>query len=33
MTIALAENAAENGVEFKLNSKVTSIEKYLKDIK
>lgn len=27
MTIALAENAAENGVEFKLNSKVTSIEK------
>lgn len=27
MTIALAENAAENGVEFKLNSKVTNIEK------
>ncbi|MDK0840103.1 NAD(P)/FAD-dependent oxidoreductase [Clostridium perfringens] len=27
MTIALAENAAENGVEFKLNSKVTGIEK------
>ncbi len=27
MTIALAENAAENGVEFKLNSNVTSIEK------
>lgn len=27
MTIALAENAAENGVKFKLNSKVTSIEK------
>ncbi|HHD2715525.1 TPA: NAD(P)/FAD-dependent oxidoreductase [Clostridium perfringens] len=27
MTIALSENAAENGVEFKLNSKVTSIEK------
>lgn len=27
MTIALAENAAENRVEFKLNSKVTSIEK------
>ncbi|EHK2356640.1 NAD(P)/FAD-dependent oxidoreductase [Clostridium perfringens] len=27
MTIALAENAAENGVEFKLNLKVTNIEK------
>lgn len=27
MTIALAENATENGVEFKLNSKVTNIEK------
>lgn len=27
MTIALAENAAENGVEFKLNSKVINIEK------
>ncbi|WP_221373122.1 NAD(P)/FAD-dependent oxidoreductase [Clostridium perfringens] len=27
MTIALAENAAENGAEFKLNSKVTNIEK------
>ena len=27
MTIALAENASENGVEFKLNSKVTNIEK------
>lgn len=27
MTIALSENAAENGVEFKLNSKVTNIEK------
>lgn len=27
MTIALAENAAENGVEFKFNSKVTNIEK------
>lgn len=27
MTIALAENAAENGIEFKLNSKVTNIEK------
>lgn len=27
MTIALGENAAENGVEFKLNSKVTNIEK------
>lgn len=27
MTIALAESAAENGVEFKLNSKVTNIEK------
>lgn len=27
MTIALAENAAENGVEFKLNSKVTNLEK------
>ncbi|ELC8373591.1 NAD(P)/FAD-dependent oxidoreductase [Clostridium perfringens] len=27
MTIALAENAAENGVEFKLNSKVTNIER------
>lgn len=28
MTIALGENAAENGVEFKLNSNVTNIEKY-----
>lgn len=27
MTIALAENAVENGVEFKLNSRVSSIEK------
>lgn len=27
MTIALAENAVENGVEFKFNSKVTNIEK------
>lgn len=27
MTIALGENAAENGVEFKLNSRVTNIEK------
>lgn len=27
MTIALGENAAENGVEFKFNSRVTNIEK------
>ncbi|MGU9102707.1 FAD-dependent oxidoreductase [Clostridium perfringens] len=33
MTIALAENAAENGVEFKLNSKVTNIEKISKGYK
>lgn len=33
MTIALAENAAENGVEFKLNSKVTSIEKIFEGYK
>lgn len=33
MTIALAENAAENGVEFKLNSKVTNIEKISEEYK
>ncbi|HAT4283915.1 TPA: NAD(P)/FAD-dependent oxidoreductase [Clostridium perfringens] len=33
MTIALAENAAENGVEFKLNSKVTNIEKIFEGYK
>ena len=27
LTIALAENACENGVEFKLNTQVTTIEK------
>ena len=33
MTIALAENAAENGVKFKLNSKVTNIEKISEEYK
>lgn len=33
MTIALAENAAENGVEFKLNSKITNIEKISEEYK
>ncbi|NGU66033.1 NAD(P)/FAD-dependent oxidoreductase [Clostridium perfringens] len=33
MTIALAENAVENGVEFKLNSKVTNIEKISEEYK